>query len=155
MSFTASDVKKLREETGAGMMDCKKALDEAQGDFAKAKEIVRQKGLARAEKKADRETKEGYIASYVHTNRKLGVLLEMLCETDFVARNEEFQKMANDIAMHTAVMNPASVEELLTQEFVRDPDVTIENMIKELSGKIGEKFVLHRFTRYEVGADTE
>lgn len=154
MSFTAADVKKLREETGAGMMDCKKALDEANGDFDKARAIVRERGLAKAEKKSDRETKEGYIASYVHTNRKMGVMLEMLCETDYVARNEEFQKMATDIAMHTVAMNPASVEELLSQEFIRNPDITIENMIKELSGKIGEKFVLNRFIRYEVGQET-
>ena len=90
MSFSVADVKKLREETGAGMMDCKKALDAAKGNYEEAKEIVRQKGLARAEKKADRETKEGYIASYVHATGKTASLVEILCETDFVARNEEF-----------------------------------------------------------------
>lgn len=153
MSFSAADVKKLRDETGAGMMDCKKALDEAQGDYQKALELVKQRGLAKAEKTADRETKEGYVGSYIHSNRKVGTLIEMLCETDFVARNDEFQKMVNDIAMHVTAMNPASVEELLAQEFIRNPEMTIEQMIKALSGKIGERFVLHRFTRYEVGSE--
>ena len=151
MSFTAADVKKLREETGAGMMDCKKALDEAKGNFDEAKEIVRQKGLARAEKKADRETKEGYIASYVHATGKTAALVEILCETDFVARNEEFQSMARDVAMQVVAMTPADTEELLVQDFIKDPSMTVQDVVKGLSGKIGEKFEINRFVRYTVG----
>ena len=151
MSFTAADVKKLRDETGAGMMDCKKALDEAKGNFHEAKEIVRQKGLARAEKKADRETKEGYIASYVHATGKTAALVEILCETDFVARNEEFQSMARDVAMQVVAMTPADTEELLGQDFIKDPSMTVQDVVKGLSGKIGEKFEINRFVRYTVG----
>lgn len=152
MAYTAQDVKQLRELTGAGMMDCKKALDQADGDFDKAVEIVKAQGLAKAEKKQDRETKEGYIASYVHNNNKVAAMVEIMCETDFVARNEEFQAMARNIALHIVSMNPATVEELLEQEYIKDPTITIGEIIKQLSGKIGEKFVLNRFVRYEVGA---
>jgi elongation factor Ts len=151
MSYTVADIKKLREETGAGMLDCKKALEEARGDFEAAAEVVRKKGLAKAEKKADRETKEGYIASYVHATNKVAAMVEILCETDFVARNEEFQAMAKDVAMHVVAMNPENVEELLKEQFVKDPSKTVEELVKGISGKIGEKFVLNRFIRYEVG----
>jgi len=151
MSFTAADIKRLRDETGAGMMDCKKALDEAQGDFDKAKELVRARGLVKAEKKSDRETNIGYVASYVHGNHQIGCLLEMRCETDYVALNSEFQTLAKDIAMQVVAMAPETVEELLTQDSIKNPSETIEEMIKALSGKIGEKFVLHRFSRYAVG----
>ncbi len=151
MSFSVADVKKLREETGAGMMDCKKALDAAKGNYEEAKEIVRQKGLARAEKKADRETKEGYIASYVHATGKTASLVEILCETDFVARNEEFQAMAKGLAMQVVAMSPETVEELLAQDYIKNPEMTVEDVVKGLSGKIGEKFVVSRFTRYAVG----
>ncbi len=151
MSYSVADIKKLREDSGAGMLDCKKALDEANGDYAQAKEIVRKKGLAKAEKKADRETKEGYIASYVHANNKVASMVEILCETDFVARNQEFQSMARDVAMHIVATNPDTVEMLLKEPFVKDPDKTVEVLVKEVSGKIGEKFVVNRFVRYEVG----
>lgn len=150
-NYTAADVKNLREITGAGMMDCKKALDAANGDMKKAEAIVKEKGLANAEKKSDRETKEGYIASYAHTTGKTAALVEILCETDFVGRNEELRTMARDVAMQVVAMNPASVEELLAQTFIKDGSVTIETLIKQLSGKIGEKLVLSRFVRYEVG----
>ena len=152
-NYTVDDVTKLREETGAGMMDCKKALEEAGGDFAKATELVRERGLAKAEKKADRETSEGYIASYVHATNKIAAMVEILCETDYVARNEDFQAMAKNVALHVVAMNPDSVEELLKQEFVKDPSMTVEHMVKEVSGKIGEKFVVSRFVRYEVGQE--
>ncbi len=151
MSYTAADVKKLREETGAGMMDCKKALDEAGGNYDQATEIVRARGLARAEKTADRETKEGYIATYVHSTGKTAALVEILCETDFVGRNEEFRTLAKDIAMQVVAMSPADVTELLAQDFIKDPAQTIEQMVKALSGKIGERFVINRFVRYAVG----
>lgn len=150
-NYTAADIKKLREETGAGMLDCKKALEESNGDMDKAKEWVKARGLAKAEKKADRETNEGYIASYVHMTGKIASLVEILCETDFVAMNEEFQAMARDIAMQVASMNPENVEELMKQDFIKDPSMTIEGLLKSLSGKIGEKFVINRFVRYQIG----
>lgn len=152
-NYTTADIKKLREETGAGMMDCKKALDEAKGNYEEAKEVVRQRGLAKAEKKADRETKEGYIASYVHANNKVAALVEILCETDFVAKNAEFQAMAKDVAMHVVAMNPENVEALMADDFVKDPNMTVEELVKGVSGKIGEKFVVNRFSRYEVGEE--
>jgi elongation factor Ts len=155
MSYTAADIKALREETGAGMMDCKRALEESNGDMEKAREWVRQRGLAKAEKTADRETKEGYIASYVHSTNKIAALVEILCETDFVARNSEFQEMARNVAMQVASMNPATVEELLAQDFIKNPDTTIEQMVKGLSGKIGERFVINRMVRFEVGEATQ
>lgn len=150
-NYTAADIKKLREETGAGMMDCKKALEESNGDYEAAKEWVRQKGLAKAEKKSDRETNEGYIASYVHNNNKTAAMVEVLCETDFVARNEEFQTMARDLAMQVVSMSPENVTELLAQDFIKNPSMTIDEYVKGVSGKIGEKFVVNRFVRYEVG----
>lgn len=150
-NYTATDVKNLRELTGAGMMDCKKALDAADGDMKKAEAIVKEKGLANAEKKSDRETKEGFVASYVHTTGKSGALVELMCETDFVGRNEEFRTLAREIAMQATAMNPANVEELLAQAYIKDSSLAIETLIKQLSGKIGEKLVLSRFVRFEVG----
>lgn len=151
MAISMDEIKKLREETGARIMDCKKALEEAKGDYAKALKIVEEKGLARAEKTADRETKAGYVASYVHNTGQVASLVEIVCETDFVAQNDEFRTMAREIAMHITAMNPENVEELLEQEFVRDPSITIAMMIKTLSGKIGEKMEISRFVRYAIG----
>lgn len=151
MAFSAADIKTLREKTGAGIMDCRKALTEADGDMKKAEEIVKAQGLARAEKKSDRETKEGYIASYVHATGKVAAMVEILCETDFVARNPEFQEMAKEVAMQVTAMNPENLDELLEQEYLRDPKLTIDQLVKQLSGKIGEKFVINRFVRYSVG----
>ncbi len=151
MAFKATDVKKLREETGAGIMDCKKALEEAKGDFKKAVELVKVRGLERAEKKQDRETTEGYVASYVHSNGKLAALVELVCETDFVARNDEFRSLGQDIAMQVVSMNPETVDDLLEQEFIKDGGATISFLVKSLSGKIGEKIAVKRFVRYQVG----
>jgi elongation factor Ts len=150
-AYTAADVKKLREETGAGMMECKKALDASDGNFDKAKEWVHQQGLAKAEKKSDRETKIGYIASYVHNNHQVAALVEVLCETDFVARNDEFQAMAKDVAMQVVAMTPETVEELLAQDCIKNPSLTVEELVKSVSGKIGERLVINRFVRYSVG----
>lgn len=152
MPITAQDIKKLREVTGARIMDCKKALEEANGDFKKAEALVEAKGLARAEKNEDRETKAGFIAHYVHMTGMTAALVEVVCETDFVAKNQDFRDLARDIAMHVTAMNPASVEELLEQEFIKDGSKTIGGMLKALSGKIGEKMVISRFVRYELGA---
>jgi len=151
--ISAQEIKKLRQETGARVLDCKKALEEAQGDFKKAQELVAKKGLARAEKTQDRETTAGLIAQYVHSNGKIGALVEMRCETDFVAQNQEFKDLARDIAMQVVAMNPENEKELLEQEFIKDSSVKIEMLIKALSGKIGEKMVLSRFVRFELGAE--
>lgn len=148
--ISAQNIKKLRDQTGARMMDCKKALEKAEGDFKQAVKIVEETGLARADKNQDRETAAGLIASYVHNNGKVGVLVELHCETDFVAKNEEFQNMARDIAMQITAMNPADVEELMKQEFVKDSSMTIATLVKSLSGKIGEKMEVKRFERYSL-----
>lgn len=146
-----SDVKALREQTGAGVMDAKKALEESGGDMKKAAEWVRQRGLAKAEKKADRETREGLIAHYVHTNGKVAALVEILCETDFVARGEELQSLSKEVAMQVASMNPSDVEDLLSQDFIKDGSQTIHDLVQGLSGKIGEKIMVNRFVRFELG----
>lgn len=153
IKISASDIKQLREVTGARVLDCKKALEEANGDFKRAEAIVAEKGLARAEKNQDRETTAGLIAHYVHNNGKVGALVELRCETDFVAHNSEFQTLAKEIAMQVTAMNPENIEELLQQEFIKDPSLTIEKMIKLLSGKIGEKMELAKMVRFELGEE--
>jgi elongation factor Ts len=151
MAFSMKDLKKLREETGARVMDSKKALEEAKGNYAKAKKLVEEKGLARAEKTADRETKAGFVASYIHNNGQVASLVELVCETDFVAQNSEFRALANEIAMQVASMNPKDTKELLAQEYIRDATATIEKLVKALSGKIGEKIEVSRFIRFKIG----
>ena len=151
-NYTVDDVKKLRAETDAGMMDCKAALDEAEGDYQKAVAIVKAKGLAKADKKsAERTTGEGAFASYVHSTGKIATLVELLCETDFVARNDEFLALAKDIAMQVAALDPKDNAELLAQDSIKHEGNTIETLIKELSGKTGEKIELGRFVRMMVG----
>ena len=151
MPIKAAEIKKLRQETGAGVMDCQKALQESGGDWDKALAWIKQKGLANAEKKADRQTSEGYVGSYVHSNGKLAALVELQCETDFVARGEEFRQLAGEISMQVAAMAPASAEDLLAEELVKRPGTTVAIAIKELSGKIGEKMQLGKFVRLQVG----
>jgi len=135
-------IKQLREETGCGVMDAKKALEEAQGDMKKARELVHARGLEKAAKKADRETNEGYIGAYVHTTGKVAAMVNLLCETDFVARNEEFQTLAREIAMQVASMRPETVEELMEQEYIRDSKKTIGSLVQSLSGKVGENITI-------------
>lgn len=149
--ISASLIKELRLATGARIIDCQKALQEANGDLDEAQKIVKAKGLARAEKNQDRDTAAGYIACYEHANGKVAAVVELLCETDFVAQNEEFKTLARQIAMQVAAMNPSSVADLLSQEYIKDPSQTIEVLVKSLSGKIGEKMVLNRFQRLELG----
>lgn len=154
MGVSMKDVKKLREMTGAGMLDCKKALEEAGGDIEKAKEILRIKGLAKAEKKAGRETKEGLVFVLVSEDRKKGAMIELNCETDFVARNEEFQKLAERIARHLLETdenkNKAGAgEEVLSQKLYDEPEKTVEVLIKEAIAKIGENIKLSRYCRYD------
>lgn len=147
--FDADDVKKLREATGAGIMECKKALQDTDGDFEKAKNIITERGLLKAEKKSERKTGSGALESYIH-NGRVGVILELRCETDFVARTEDFKNLAHDLAMHIAAMNPENIEALLTQPFVKDPSKTINDVVKQVIGKIGENMVVERFMRYEL-----
>lgn len=147
--MATGDVQKLREMTGAGIMDCKRALDEAGGDINAAAKIIEQKGVAKADKKADRETGAGLIEAYIHSGR-VGVLLDIRCETDFVVRSEPFQELAKDLVMHIAAMDPENVEALLQQPFVKDPSKTVENRIKEAIAKVGENMRVNRFCRYSI-----
>jgi len=194
--INAAIVKQLREKTGAGMMDCKKALVEVEGDMEKAVEFLRKKGLATAQKRAGRAMTEGMIQSYIHMTGKLGVLVEVNCETDFVAKNEDFQEFAKNIAMHIAASNPLGIKPedvpeeiieneksiyraqalemgkpenildkivegklkkfyqencLLNQPFVRDPDISVADLMNELIAKIGENITIKRFVRYQIG----
>ncbi|HCE80283.1 MAG: Elongation factor T [Thermodesulfobacterium commune] len=189
-------IKQLRERTAAGFSDCKKALEEAGGDIEKAVDILRKKGLAIAAKRAGKATTEGVVAAYIHSNKKIGVLVEVNCETDFVARTEEFQQFAHDIAMQIAATNPIAItreevpqevierekkiyEEqvresgkpenvipkivegkmekfykenvLLEQPFIKNPEVTIQDLLNELIAKTGEKIVIKRFARFQIG----
>ena len=196
MSISATQVKVLRDRSGVGMMDCKKALVESNGDIDKAFDILRKSGVAKAQKKAGRSAKEGNVIAYIHPGSKLGVMLEINCETDFVANTEDFKNLGRDIAMHIAATNPISVsiEEvsdevlskekeiyleqaqkqnkpdniiekmvegrvqkfyketvLLNQEFVKDPNKTITDLITEAVGKLGENIVISRFSRFQLG----
>src|SRR5437588_10843319 len=187
-------VKQLREKTNAGMMDCKRALAEAEGDLAKAETILRTKGIASASKKASRATKEGIVASYIHLQGKVGVLVEVNCETDFVAKNENFRSFVKDITLHIAAAQPLYVGRedvpgklveaereiykaqvtgkpengtekivdgkldkfcspvcLLEQGFVKNPDVTIKDLLNGKIAELGENIIIRRFTRYLVG----
>ncbi len=147
--MNADDVKNLREATGAGIMECKIALQDAKGDVEEAKKIIAEKGLLRAEKKSERKTGSGVLESYIH-NGRVGVLLELRCETDFVTKTEDFKNLAHDLAMHIAAMNPENVEALMVQPFVKDPSKTITDVVKQVIGKIGENMVVERFMRYEL-----
>lgn len=148
-------IRELRELTGAGVMDAKKALEEAKGNVEKAVEIIREKGIAKAEKKSDRATANGRVHAYIHNTGKVGALVEVACETDFVASNEEFVAMCKEIGMQVASMNPKTVEELMAQSYIRDSSKTIEQMIKTLIGKTGENMKVVRFTRFELGVTEE
>lgn len=143
-------LKQLREETGVSFNLCKKALEESKGDLTIAKKLLREWGAEKAAGKADRETKQGAVFSYIHHNKKVGVLLELLCETDFVAANEEFQQLGNSLAMQVASMNPTDKEQLLSQAFIKDQKTTIDNVIKEKILKIGENITIGRFERWEI-----
>ena len=151
MEINAQQVKELREKTGAGMMDCKNALTEAKADMEQAIVILRKKGLASAQKKATRIAAEGMIGHYIHAGGKLGVLVEVNCETDFVARNDDFAKFARELAMHIAAMNPENVQTLLQQPFVKEPSKNVQDLLNELVAKIGENILIGRFVRYKLG----
>lgn len=152
MNFSLDTLKKLRAETQAGVADCKKALEDAAGDYGKAKKLLVDRGLEKASKKEDRETAMGVIESYIHANGKVGVLVELRCETDFVARNEEFKKLAHEIALQIAAMEPKNVEELLKSPYIRDVKMTIADIVKLTIAKIGENITIAKFTRMQLGA---
>lgn len=200
MAISAQMVKELRERTNAGMLDCKKALEENAGDFEKSIDWLRQKGLSKAAKKAGRVASEGSVFAYIHGEGRIGVLLEVNSETDFVARNDEFKKFVSDVAMHIAATNPLAVSEaeipaaavekergvlratnleagkkpemvdkivegqikkwlaescLLSQKYVKNPDITVADHLQNTIARIGENLVIRRFTRYELGEGIE
>lgn len=144
-------IKELRELTGAGVMDAKKALEETVGDVAKAVEIIRAKGLAKAEGKADREVRSGKVYCYTHGGGTAAAIVEVACETDFVANNSEFEALCKEIAMQIVSMRPETVEELLAMSYVRDASRTIDQLVKELIGKTGENIRIVRFARFKLG----
>jgi elongation factor Ts len=131
-------------------MEIKAALEEAEGDETKAKEILKQKGFKKAETKAERETHQGRVATYTHATGKIGVMVEFLCETDFVAKHEDFLALTKELCLQVAAMSPETVEELMKQEFVKDPSRTIEEMVKALIVKFGENMKINRFARFEI-----
>lgn len=149
--ITARDVQRLREATGAGVMDAKRALEKAAGDFEKAKDILRQQGFERATKRAERETGQGVVEAYVHTGGTRGALVELNSETDFVARNPEFRELAKEIAKQAAAMEPKDLDELLAQPYIRDQSRTIKDLIGTLIAKTGENIRVNRFTVFRVG----
>jgi len=143
-------VKQLRLETGTAVMDCKKALEETRGNLEKAKKILEKRALVKAQKKAGKETNQGYVATYTHNNGKIGVVVELLSETDFVARNQEFRRLAKELCLQVAAMSPKNLEELLAQDYIRDPSRTIGQLIKETIAKFGENIRIGRFKRFEI-----
>ncbi len=200
MEITASAVKELREKTGVGMMDCKKALKECDGDIEKSIEFLRKKGIATAAKRGGRSASEGQVQSYIHSNGKIGVLVEVNCETDFTGKNDDFVEFTKNIAMHIAASNPLAVNEeeipediiskekeifetqakesgkpdnvvqkivegkikkffaentLLGQPYVKNPDITIQDLVNEMIAKTGEKIVVNRFVRFQLGENNE
>lgn len=150
IKITTEEIKTLREETGLSVMQCQKALEEARGDRVMALELLKKKGAEIAAKKSDRELKAGVVASYVHAGDKVGVMLELLCETDFVSKNPEFRSIARDIGMHIAAMNPGSWEELLEQPFIKDPNLKISDVVSNTVQKFGERTELGRFVRFSL-----
>ena len=151
MASAKDQVKRLREETGAGVMDCKRALDEAKGDFEKAKGLIKERGLAKAKEKADREAKEGVVEAYVHAGGRIGAMVELSSETDFVARNPDFRELAREIAMLVAAMDPTDVDQLLGQPYIRDASKTIGELVTTIAASTGENVQVKRFKRFELG----
>lgn len=143
-------VKELREETGVSISECKNALEEANGDSAKAKEILRKLGKELANKKASRDAGSGIVKTYVHPNNKVGAMVELRCETDFVAKSDDFKNLANELCLQITAMNPEGNDDLLSQEWVKDNSKTIQELVEEYVAKIGENIVLKKFIRYEI-----
>lgn len=148
-----TDIKKieqLRKQTGLSFAEIKKALDEAKGDIDGAIEVLKARGVSVAEKKSSRETGEGVVDAYIHGNGKIGSMVEVYCETDFVAKNDEFKKLAHEIAMQVASMNPKDEKELLEQKYIRDQDMTIKELIQQCVAKLGENIKIGNFIRFEI-----
>lgn len=150
MAIDVTKIKELREKTGAGIADCREALEKSNGDLVKAQAYLKEKGIEKAAKKSERETKQGLVASYVH-NGKIGVLVEINCETDFVARTDDFKNMTHEVAMQISAMNPKDVKDLMKQPYIRDPKMTIEDLVKSVIAKLGENIQISRFTRLQLG----
>lgn len=146
MKISIEDLKKLREETQAGVADCRQALEDAKGDYEKAKKLLMERGLEKAAKKEGKETSQGIIESYVHAG-KVGVLVELRCETDFVARTDEFKHLAHELCLQVASMNPKDVEDLLLGAYIRDAKLTIQDLMKLSIAKLGENITIANFTR--------
>lgn len=173
MNVSLEQIKKLREATSFGVSDCRRALEDSRGDMARALDILKKKGLEIAVKKSDRAAKAGRVASYIHFDNKIGVLVEVNSETDFVAKNEEFIKFSSDVALHIAAVNPRYLKRedvpqdvlreypdneafykescLVEQAFVKDPSLTIKEYLNSLVAKIGENIVIRRFVRFQLG----
>jgi len=145
------DVQRLRIESGAGVMDCKRALEETAGDYAKALALIKERGIESVAKKSERSAKEGVIASYVHANNRVGALVELASETDFVARGEEFQKLAKEIAMQVVAMEPATVDELLEQPYIRDSSKKIKDLVTDVAATTKENVHVRRIQRFALG----
>ena len=153
MKISADIIRKVRDETGAPVMRVKKVLEELKGDEAEAKKILMKEGFEKASKRAERETKQGVIETYVHHSKKIVGMVELLCETDFVARNELFTELAHNLAMQVASMDPKDVEELVSQDFIRDPSKKILDLVKEVIAKTGENVIIGRIFRMEIGKE--
>ena len=151
MKIQNKDVITLRKKTGIPILKCREALEEAKGDFDEAFQVLKKESQKIAQKKASREANEGIIDAYIHSNNKIGVLVEVSSETDFVAKNPEFKKFAHDIAMQIAATNPKNIKELLQSQFIKNLDITIEDYLKNKIARIGENIQIKRFTRYELG----
>jgi len=165
LEVSVEAIKALREQTGAGIMDCKRALEGANGDLAGAEEILRELGIASAAKKASRATNDGLVESYIHSGARIGALVEVNCETDFVARTDDFKQLAHHIAMQVAAMSPLYVDAsdapedeqnpqetcLMQQPFIKDPAMTVQDLVNQTVGKVGENVKVRRFTRFTLG----
>jgi len=149
MAVGTKEIQKLRELTGAGVIDCKKALESANGSLERAKEIIREKGQTRMEKRSNRKTGAGAIHSYIH-NGRIGVLVDLRAETDFVVRTDEFQELLHELAMQIAAAGPKDTEELLKQPYIKDESKTVESIIQDVSAKTGEVIKVNAFSRMEI-----
>ena len=149
--ITIEKIKALRKKTEASIGFCREALEKSQGDMKKSLDYLRQKGAEISQKREGKESSEGIVESYIHTNKKIGVLVELLCETDFVAKNKEFKDLAHDLAMHIAAMDPKNIKEFLEQPFIKDESTIINEFINEKISKIGENIKINKFIRYEIG----
>lgn len=150
MKISLDNITKLRQETGAGIMACKKALQKTGGDWEEAKKVLKKKSLALAAKKMDRETSVGRIEAYIHLDGRVGALVKLTCETDFVARGKEFKKLAHELCLQVTAMRPKSVTRLLAQEYIRDPSKKVGGLLKETIAKLGENIKVEGFERMEV-----